>query len=208
MIRRGWLVAGLAALVAAWLWPLPTVGLPPFTSHMTSHMVVVAVACPFLALAVAGSRLDPVRAWPGAMAAIPLSLVELVGVWAWHTPGLHHAARHHGLAFAAEQGTFLAAGLLLWVSTLGGTPSQRRERATAGVTALLLTSMHMTLLGALLVLTPQALFGHGGGLGLTAAQDQHLGGAVMLLVGGAAYLLGALALTADVLRDRVVAEGG
>jgi hypothetical protein len=45
------------------------------------------------------------------------------------------------------------------------------------------------------------LFGHGGsGLDpLARLDDQHLGGAIMLLVGGASYLAGGLWLTADLL---------
>jgi putative membrane protein len=65
-----------------------------------------------------------------------------------------------------------------------------------------LTSMHMTLLGALLALTPRALYaGHGSaGSGIGAVEDQHLGGAIMLIVGGVSYLAGALVLMGEWLR--------
>lgn len=78
-------------------------------------------------------------------------------------------------------------------------------RQGAGVVALLLTSMHMTLLGALLALSPRPLYGHAHGsfAGLAPLDDQHLGGAVMLLVGGASYLLGGLVLMARLLRAPV-----
>src|SRR5690606_27119464 len=123
------------------------------------HMGVVALAAPLLAVGVAGGALDPVRRWPGGFAALPLSILELVDVWGWHAPALHRAARQGGAAFWAEQSMFLAAGLLVWLSALGGTRGDRRERAGLGVAALLLTSMHMTLLGALLALTPRVLYG-------------------------------------------------
>jgi putative membrane protein len=70
----------------------------------------------------------------------------------------------------------------------------------------LFTSMHMTLLGALFALANRPLFVHvpeAAPVGIQLA-DQHLGGAIMLLAGGAAYLLGGLWLTAGVLRDSVV----
>jgi putative membrane protein len=68
--------------------------------------------------------------------------------------------------------------------------------------ALLLTSMHMTLLGALLALTPRPLYVHAAGLSsLTAIQDQHLGGAIMLLIGGLSYLAGGLWLIVGLLRE-------
>ena len=68
--------------------------------------------------------------------------------------------------------------------------------------ALLLTAMHMTLLGALLGLTPRPLYQHMDGFsGLSALDDQHLGGAIMLLIGGISYLLGGLWLTIRLLRS-------
>jgi putative membrane protein len=166
-------------------------------------MGVVAVAAPAVALGLAASRLDPVRAAPRLFAPVQASIVELLVVWVWHAPVLHHAARQSAVWFSIEQTTFLASGLLLWLSAFGGEPSERGNRAAAGVVALVLTSMHMTLLGALLALPPRPLYEHAiGSSALTPLQDQHLGGAIMLLVGGLVYLGGGLWLTALLLRSR------
>jgi putative membrane protein len=62
----------------------------------------------------------------------------------------------------------------------------------------------MTLLGALLALSPRPLYGHAHGAGiagLAPLDDQHLGGAIMLLVGGASYLIGGLVLVGRLLRQ-------
>jgi putative membrane protein len=175
---------------------------------MTMHMGVVAVAAPLLALGVAGGRLDPVRQAPGWFPPLPASVLELVVVWAWHTPALHHAARQGTVWLVLEQGMFLLAGLGVWLSVLGGDARRRTHRTAAGVVGLLLTAMHMTLLGALLALTPRPLYAHGDGFsGLTPLEDQHLGGAIMLLVGGVAYLLGGLWLTVELLRGPVLEAG-
>jgi putative membrane protein len=124
-------------------------------------------------------------------------VVELLVVWAWHAPALHHAARASLSGLVAEQGSFLLSGLLVWVSAFGGSAASARHRAGAGLIALLLTSMHMTLLGALLALAPRPLYAHPGH---TAALDQqHLGGTIMLLVGGAAYLAGGVRLSVRLL---------
>jgi putative membrane protein len=201
MMRRAWLILGLLALGGVWLGPVLPLARHAFFAHMAMHMGVVAIAAPFLALALAGSSLDPVRKWPALFPPIPLSLAELVIVWAWHTPALHHAARHGVAGLLVEQGAFLLAGLLVWLSAFGGDPAQRRDRAGAGVAALLLTSMHMTLLGALLALTPRPLYAHAGHFpNLTPLEDQHLGGAIMLIVGGVSYLAGGLWLTAGLVR--------
>lgn len=206
-MRRILLVIGIMTLAAIWLGPLPQYARQAFFAHMTMHMGVVAVAAPLLALGIAGSRWDPVRAAPRLFPPVPLSVVELVIVWAWHAPVLHHAARHSTGGLFLEQGLFLCAGLLVWISAFGGSAAQRAQRRGAGIVGLLLTSMHMTLLGALLALASRPIYAHTEGLfGLTPLEDQHLGGAIMLLVGGVAYLVGGLSLTGGLLRMTSLAQ--
>jgi putative membrane protein len=204
------LTLGLVILALAWGSPLTGVGRQSFAAHMAMHMAVVALAAPLVALAVSGRELDPARARPRLFAPIPASIIELVVVWAWHTPALHHAARHETWAFVLEQGSFLAAGLLLWIAAVGGSREQVRSRGGAGVAGLLFTSMHMTLLGALFVLGTRPLYAHASdaSAGLSALKDQHLGGVIMLLVGGTSYLVGGLWLTAGLLRDSVAERRG
>lgn len=205
MTKRVYLFLGLVTLLGAWLLPLRSLVPGPFSAHMTMHMAVVAVAAPLIALGLAGGRFDPVLRAPLLFSPVPASVVELVVVWSWHTPALHHAARHVAWLTVIEQLTFLSSGLLVWLAAFGGNPGERGERGGAGVMALLLTSMHMTLLGALLALPPRALYTHPhhtpGGLG--ALDDQHLGGAIMLLVGGVVYLAGGLWLSWQLLRQRL-----
>jgi putative membrane protein len=200
MMRRLLLVSGPVVLAAAWMGPLPRLARQAFAAHMTMHMMVVAMAAPLIALALAGSRCDPVRLAPRLFAPIPLSLVELIVVWLWHAPVLHHAARHQNTMLILEQGMFLVAGLLVWLSAFGGEKPRDVNRTGAGIVALLLTSMHMTLLGALLALSPRPLYAHAVHAQLTPLADQHLGGAIMLVAGGAAYLIGGLYLMAGLMR--------
>jgi putative membrane protein len=199
------LASGVTVLALLWLGPLREMAHHSFAAHMTIHMTVVAVAAPLLASGLAASRFDPVRLAPWLFAAIPASMIEFLVVSAWHAPFLHQAARGHAAIFAVEQATFLASGLLLWLAAVGGSGTAQPWRPGAGVGALLFTSMHMTLLGALFALTPRALYPHpaAGSGGMPALDDQHLGGAIMLLLGGASYLAGGLWLTARMLRARV-----
>jgi putative membrane protein len=173
---------------------------------MTMHMAVVAVAAPLLALSLAGGRLDPVRRAPWLFPPVPASVVELLVVWAWHAPGLHHLARHSTAGLVVEQSMFFLSGLVVWLSAFGGAARDRWSRAGGGILALLLTSMHMTLLGALLALPPRALYAHAAHGSIDPLQDQHLGGAIMLLVGGISYLAGGLWLVAGLLRRRARLE--
>jgi len=200
-MRSACAISGLLTLAYAWLGPLPELAGHAFFAHMTLHMLVVAVAAPLLALALAGLSCDPVHRLPGLFAPIPASVGELLIVWAWHAPWLHHVARHTTSGFAVEQGMFLLAGLWVWLSAFGGPLPRSGNRMAAGVIGLLLTSMHMTLLGALLALAPRLLFEHDHGYGgMTPLADQQLGGAVMLVVGGIAYLAGGLWLTVGLVK--------
>ncbi|UJR83465.1 cytochrome c oxidase assembly protein [Sandaracinus amylolyticus] len=192
---------GLLVLAAAWAAPLADVLPGPFAAHMTMHMGVVAVAAPMLALGVAGTPFDPVRRAPRWFAPVPVSFVELVLVWGWHAPALHQVARQTALGFALEQGSFLASGVWLWVSALGGDDHRSANRRGLGVVALLLTSMHMTLLGALVALAPRPLYACHGASSITPLEDQQIGGAIMLAVGAVSYLAGGVALSARLVRE-------
>lgn len=199
--------AGAFVLATAWFGPLPQWSRQWFSAHMLMHMAVVAMAAPLLAVGLAHGGADPARRWPRVFAPLPASALEFVVVWGWHAPGLHHAARQSGGWLALEQASFLAVGLLVWLAAFGGDRARRRERAAAGVAGLLLTSMHMALLGVLLALARRPLYPHslhGGGtpFGLDAMADQQLGGVLMLLFGGTVYLAGALVLLAGLLRPR------
>jgi putative membrane protein len=182
------LLAGLALLPLG--WAVSGLGM---TGHMAAHMIAVAVAAPLLAIGVRDSRFDPATRWPRRASPLPAALAEAVIVWGWHVPALRRLADHHPLWLVVEQASFLAAGLLLWSAVLAP-----RHRA-AGVAALLVTSMHMTLLGALIGLAPRPLYSHHG---VDALTDQQVSGVVMLLVGGVAYLLGGLAMLGRLLQTR------
>jgi putative membrane protein len=208
LMRTAWIVLALTTVALAWLGPMPSMARESFAAHMTMHMALVAVAAPLFALALAGTPADLVRRMPRVASPVPASLLELVVVWMWHVPAWHDAARHHAAVFMLEQASFVLAGLLLWMSVLGGSDEQRRVRAGAGVAALLLTSMHMTLLGALFALANRPLFRHVESAAASRIADQQLGGVIMLLVGGASYLFGALWLTATVLRPAAQAVPG
>lgn len=208
-MKTFWLILGGVVLAALWFGPLPTLAQRSFAAHMALHMGLVAVAAPLIAFGLAGGRCDPARHGVRWLPPVPLSMLELVVVWAWHAPALHRAARHSATGFAAEQASFLLCGLLVWLASVGGAPRDRDDRTGAGIAALLLTSMHMTILGALLALTPRPLYahaGHGETATWSALDDQQLGGAIMLAVGGASYLAGGLWLTARLVRRRSMAR--
>ncbi|WP_256926588.1 cytochrome c oxidase assembly protein [Sphingomonas sp. TZW2008] len=192
-MKRGALAAGLALFPLGWAASSVTVGAWAMTGHMVAHMIAVAVAAPLVAFGLQDTRADPARRWPRAVTPSTAALIEAIVVWGWHVPALRRLVHDHPGWLIVEQASFLAAGLLLWAAVLA--PRHRM----AGVGALLVTSMHMTLLGALIGLAPRPLYGHAGAAALA---DQQVAGVVMLLVGGIAYLFGGLAMLGRLLQHR------
>jgi len=201
--RRAASIAGLVALVAAWTTAAMGHGV---AMHMIAHMSAVAVAAPLIAYGLSGTALDPALRIPRVVAPLPMSLVELVVVWGWHVPAARAFAAASPFGLAVEQASFAAVGVGLWSACYGTRDGPTSTRRAAAILALLMTTMHMTLLGTLISLAPRPLFtAHAHSelpWGLTPLADQALGGVVMLVVGGGAYLLGGLALLRGVLRDR------
>ncbi|MCA0205232.1 cytochrome c oxidase assembly protein [Pararhodobacter sp.] len=190
-MKPHFLLPGLTLLALLWLLPL-NAWIQPFPAHMLRHMGLVAVAAPLLVLGV------PRLAARLALPPVPAAAIEFLVVWGWHLP-LSHALGRGGLpGFALEQASFLAAGLLVWAGCLAA------AQPLAGALGLLLTSMHMTLLGALLVLAPRDLYAEICGTPPDLS-GQQLGGMLMLAIGGPVYLLAGLALTARGLARRPAA---
>lgn len=203
MTERLLTVSGLFLLLLAWAGPLPRLVPASFTAHMALHMGVVGIAIPILAAGLAPLIAD--HAWFRSQLALPIavSLLDLVVVWGWHSPALHHASRVSGWFLLVEQASFALASLLVWVLALAAPRGRRAGAALAGALTLFFTSMHMTLLGALIGLAPRPIYpghAHGNVFGLSEMADQQVGGVIMLAIGGVIYLVGGLALVARALR--------
>jgi putative membrane protein len=194
-MKRMSLIAGVLVVVASWSLASTHAGM---TGHMTAHMAVVAVASPLMAIGLRGGAVDLALRWPRIVTPLLMSVLEMLVVWGWHMPAARAFAASGVAGLALEQAMFLAAGLLLWSACLGAGEAVNLARRASGILAVLLTTMHMTLLGVLIALAPRTLYGTSGvdlpGLALTPLHDQQVGGVVMLLVGGGSYLLGGLVL--------------
>lgn len=190
-VVRFWpLAAGLLLLAGLWLGPLPGMARRAFSPHMILHLGVMVVAAPLFVIGL--MRLFPPDLAPrlrylGAFAA---SVFDFAVVWGWHVPALHEAAARFDPAFALQQLSFLAAGLWLWWICLAGRDAGSRA---AGAFAMLFASMHMAMLGVLLVLAPTLVYAPQfclGAFGLDPLQDQQLGGGLMALFGAVPYVAG------------------
>ena len=180
---------GLALLALLWLGPLPGIAGVSMSAHMLLHVGLVAVVPALVRL-----RL-PVT--PGIPALGAVALADLVVVWGWHLPAAHLWASLSDTGFIVQQASFLAAGLALWSAAAAA-------GRLGGAVLLMVTAMHMTLIGVLLTLAPRVLYPGvcgGGPFALGPLEDQQMAGIVMAVLAPAIYLAGALARLAPLLRE-------
>jgi putative membrane protein len=100
--------------------------------------------------------------------------------------------------------SFLGTGLLFWWALLAG--REGRLGRPAAVLYLFTTSLHTTLLGALLAFSSTVWYplyqSRTAPWGMTPLEDQQLAGLIMWVPAGLAYLIAALAVAASWLEER------
>lgn len=219
---------GWFTLVVALATPIDTLGEQLFSVHMIQHELVMVVAGPLLVLArptsalllglglaiarpaVAGANkagllrsrkvvLSPGAAWT----------IHAVGLWGWHVPYLFNASLQNSWIHTAQHFSFLAIALIFWYSLL----HIQKSRSAVGMLYLFTTAIHASLLGALLTFSPKVWYvpylATAPAYGLTALEDQQLGGLIMWMPSGIVFIAAALMFLARLLPDNptTAAEG-
>jgi putative membrane protein len=138
-----------------------------------------------------------------AISALAAWALHAIALWIWHLPALFEAALASEVVHTVQHVCFLGAALLYWTSLL-----RRRSDAEgrgAAVISLFATTLHSSILGALLTLGTVSWYpaygARSAAWGLSAIEDQQLAGLVMWVPGGLVYLGVALALVAGWLRQ-------
>jgi cytochrome c oxidase assembly factor CtaG len=204
----GWLV-----LAGALVSPLHALSTRLFTAHMIEHELLMAVAAPFIVLAHPLTALlwglpQSWRSGLGRFAQTPLfarvwswlsrplvaTILHGVAIWVWHAPVLFREALRHEWVHWLQHLSFVVTGLLFWWALLSRLPA----RSAQGIGHLFATSVHTSLLGALLVFSTRTWFEiqsvDAAAWGLTPLEDQQLAGLIMWVPGGMIYFAAALAL--------------
>lgn len=185
VIRATPAVFGLvcAALAAACILSLLPSG--SFAAHMAGQLFLMDIAAPLCVMAWnAGRRLPaPVRRWRAAATPFGAGALHAAVMWGWHIPPVFAASNGSPALHALMTLTFFGSGLLFWTGILRA----RGSRPGVALFWLFMTVMHSGLLGALLTFTPTPLYG-------ATIADQHLGGAVMWVMGTLIYAAAGLAV--------------
>jgi putative membrane protein len=223
----GWL-----ALFVALVSPLHPWGKVLFSAHMTQHEILMLVAAPLVvlgqplvatlhalpghlasALARACNRPAWLRFWRLLTHSFTAWVIHLVVLWVWHIPAMFQATLDNEFVHALQHLSFLLSALLFWWAVFQG----RNAALNYGLAVLymLTTAIHSGLLGALITFARTTWYpayeGRTESWGLTALQDQQIGGLIMWVPACTVYVVAGLALFAAWLREserRVVKREG
>jgi putative membrane protein len=229
---RRWEAAAFAAgwltLVLALVSPLHRLGVVLFSAHMAQHELLMVVAAPLLilgrplipflwALPMRWRRRagdwatgTPVRcSWELLTMPLVAWSVHAAAIWIWHAPALFQATLESEVVHTLQHMSFLGTGLLFWWALLRG--REGRIGRPAAVLYLFTTSVHTTVLGALLTFSSGSwypIYAPGtAAWGLSPLEDQQLAGLIMWVPANLVYLLAALAIAASWLKESVADNG-
>lgn len=209
----GWL-----ALIVALVSPLDSMGNQLFSAHMIQHEILMLIAAPLIVLgrplavftwalpakwrsfAARPLQSRPWRMfWRGLTAPLTAWGVHALVLWVWHAPWLFQLSVRDEPLHVAQHFAFFVSALLFWGALL------KRRASAPGALYLLTTMIHTGVLGALLTFAPVVLYPiyvetapH---WGLTALEDQQLGGLVMWVPAGFILLFAGIALIWRVLLE-------
>ena len=206
-------VAGCFTLFVALVSPLDALGGKLFSAHMVQHELLMIVAAPLFVLsrpletwtwglpsawrsgAARIARWSPLQAtWSALTAPISAWTIHAAALWIWHVPVFFDATLVSESVHVWQHASFLGSALLFWWATLGRTGERNPALAIA---LLFATMLHTGVLGALLTFCPSPWYreyGDTAAFGLEPLEDQQLGGLIMWVPGGIAYLAAGLAI--------------
>jgi putative membrane protein len=202
---------GWTALAAALLSPIDAYADRSFALHMVQHEVLMVIAAPLIVLGrpleafAWGSprrltqafrwlaRTQPVqKLWLLLTGSLSAWIVHAAVIWIWHLPVLFKAALASLPLHMLQHTCFLVTALGFWWSAVG---ARERMPGSASVASLFTTMLHTSALGALLTFAPTAWYAlESPAFGLSAVEDQQLGGLVMWIPGGMAYMIAGLSV--------------
>lgn len=209
-IRRGQAVnfaLGWAALAGSLLSPIDAWAERSFAVHMIQHELLMVVAAPLIVLG------RPLEAWTWALpvparrffsAAAKTTVLRTIGyvatlslgawvlhalaLWLWHLPMLFRAALLHPVMHILQHGCFFGSALAYWWTVAAG---RARYPSGTSIASLFTTMLHTSALGALLTFAPSPWYvtDAARAFGLSALEDQQLGGLIMWVPGSMTYLI-------------------
>jgi putative membrane protein len=200
--------AGSVVLGISQISPLHELGSTLFTAHMVQHELLILVAAPLLVFSrpIAtflwalpmnwrlrsgrAARQEPFQStWNFLTAPAVAWTIHAVALWGWHIPSLYQATLGSEWIHALQHISFLGSALLFWWALM-----REESIRNYGVSFayIFTTALHSSGLGALLTFAPKLFYpiydGRTLSWGLSALEDQQLGGLIMWIPSGLVFL--------------------
>lgn len=215
--RHASFAAGWLTLFLALTSPIHELGEQLFSAHMLQHEIMILISAPLISAsqpgatclwALAPGQRTQVGGWVHAVeksafvrlltTALSAWLLETVALWVWHIPALYDATLTSDWIHAAQHLSFFFTAVLFWSALYG--VGRSALSYGAGTLYVFAAAAQCSALGALLTFssvlwypayaTSTALWG------LTALQDQQLGGVIMWVPSSIVFIIVGLALFA------------
>ncbi|MCE2464069.1 MAG: cytochrome c oxidase assembly protein [Dehalococcoidia bacterium] len=194
-------LTGILILFIALLSPIHELGDNYlFSAHMVQHLLLISVVCPLLLLGTPAWLLRPMLRHPRAMGVartltlpvVAFVLFNLVFAF-WHLPVLYDLALRQQGIHILEHLMFLGAGLIMWWPVLSPLPELPRSPYLVQMLYLFLQPTVPSILGAIITFSEGTLYEWYAEApriwGISAHADQQIGGLIMWIPGGLAFLL-------------------
>ncbi len=185
--------AGLAAILAALVSPIDSLGGELMLMHMVQHILLLDIAPILLILGLnkvllrpVTRRLNAVERRAGHLFHPAFAVLAYAGfMWAWHVPSMYDAALNDAGVHAFEHLCFSVAGSLYWWHVLSPIRGRMRLGGMGPIGYMVSTKLLVGVLGVALAFAPSSIYAfyqHKPHYwGLSAGEDQSLAGLVMAL---------------------------
>ncbi|GAC1325142.1 MAG: hypothetical protein NVSMB25_23330 [Thermoleophilaceae bacterium] len=186
--------AALLVLAIALVSPLDSLGERYlFSAHMLQHILIGDIAPLLVLLSLsrvimrpATRRLSALERRLGRLAnPVTFILLWLFLIYSWHVPGAYDAALRHPAVHALEHLSFFAAGTCVWWPLIQPVPMRHRMTGLAPFAYIAGAKVGLAALGLYLTWSSSVAYPYYEHVpriwGLTAIQDQNVGGAIMMV---------------------------
>jgi cytochrome c oxidase assembly factor CtaG len=217
---------GLFILWIALMSPIDVLSGQFFFMHMIQHLLLVMVAPPLLLIAnpmpiamwgmpsglrrEVGRWLRPQSAFRRAVRALTTPglvwLYFVAGLVGWHDPNAYNATLEYDLVHDLEHLTFFLTAMLFWWHVIGAAP-QIHKRLSRGVRIGYVLSVvpATAVTGIAIAFASEPIYTYYTTVprlwNISVLQDQMLGGVIMWIPGSMMYIIAALVLISQLVRD-------